>query len=69
MRYLSLFLILLIPTSVFSSDYLRCYSGGTFLYSGHVDQSSYEDGLFTVIERDTGKMVLIKGDCVIKIDA
>lgn len=68
MRYLFTLTVLLCTSACFAEDYIRCYGGGQSIYSGYVSNVAYEDRAFSFIEKDTGKQVLVTGNCVLKID-
>jgi hypothetical protein len=68
MRLLSLILLLILSTSVFSSN-IMCYSNGRLIYNGQAEDIYFnEDNMFMIKDAKTHKDVMIWAtDCVIRL--
>ena len=60
-------LILLFATSMAFGGNIKCYSNGRMIYSGNGKGVIHDDGMFAFEEHPSKRLILISGDCVIRL--
>ncbi len=68
MKKTIVFALLLFSTLTAHADSIRCYVGGKTVYYRNVFNVTFTGDLFVFEELPSERIVMINGECVVKID-
>ena len=61
-------IMMFIPLTALALEKIECYSGNEVIYSASGKDISFEDGLFSITDDKSGKVIFINANCIVTIN-